>query len=172
MTEYEHNSKKDDAYDGLFAATKNIRDREQIQKMLSELESRGLGQEPVLNPHVRQTKARIPKVFQEGDVILKSHIVDLKPSLPVLVDMKFRKRPNGRDNEVKIKETSAKIVVFALGSGKFSYGFYHEETDSVKISSWDYLDQDLLVNSTFIRTIPKNIKKVGCRIDFSMLPIK
>ena len=171
VTEYEANTKKDDAYDGLFAATKNVRDREQIQKMLDELERRGLGAEPVLNPHVRQTKARIPKEFKEGDVILKSYITDLKTLLPVLVDMKFIKRPNGPSDDNNTN-SNAKIVVFGLESGQCRYGFYHEETDSVKVPSWNYLDQELLVNSTFIRTIPKNIKKADCRIDFSMRPIK
>ena len=87
-----NDKKKDISYDAVFAATKNVRDYDQLQKMILELETRGLGQEPIHSPHVRQTKERVPKEFKEGDIILKSHIVDLKKHLPVLIDMPFIKR--------------------------------------------------------------------------------
>lgn len=169
IEEKPNDKKKDISYDAIFAATKNVRDNEQIKKMIQELETRGLGPLPVHSPHVRQTKLRVPKEFKEGDIILKSHIVDLKKHLPFLIDMPFIKRMHGPDDKA-ITPTSAKIVVISFRAREFKYGFYHE--DLVKIPTWNHLTQELLVGSTYLRDLDKHTKWKGCDIKFSIKPIK
>jgi len=169
VVEQQPNAKKDIPCTAVFAATKNSRDVEQIQKMLKELESRGLGPEPIYSPHVRQTKERIKKEFKEGDVILKSHIVDLKSHLPVLIDMPFLKREHGKED----KPTHAKIVVFAMGSGDFLYGFYHDDGPSMKVPIFNRLEQkDFIVGSSYLGIVDKSIKRQRCDIKFTILPVK
>ncbi|MEI6673291.1 MAG: hypothetical protein WCL02_08540 [bacterium] len=163
-----NDKKKDIPYDAVFAATKNIRDYDQIRKMIQELETRGLGPEPVYSPHIRMTKERAPKEFKEGDILLKSHIVDLKSHLPVLIDMPYIKRMHGEGSKSDTP-TNAKIVVIAISSGRFMYGFYHD--DLVKMPGYNYLDQEFLIGSTFIRDIDKNIKGKQCTINFSLLQV-
>lgn len=166
IVERKPNPRQDIPYEALFAATKNIRDTDQIQKMIQELEVRGLGPEPLHSPHIRATKERVPKQFSEGDVLLKSHIVDLKPKLPVLLDMPFIKREKGKEDI----PTTAKIVVFSISSGQFTYGFYHD--DSVKIPTWHDLKQEFLVCSSYLRDIDKNIQRKRCDINFTIMPVK
>lgn len=164
-----NDKKKDISYDAVFAATKNVRDYDQIRKMIQELETRGLGPEPIHSPHVRTTKERVPKEFKEGDIILKSHIVDLKARLPILIDMPFIKRLHGKDNK-EDTPTSAKIVVISLQAREFMYGFYHN--DEVKVPNWSRLNQEFLIGSSYIRDLDKNTKWKRCDIKFSILPIK
>ncbi|MEI6774097.1 MAG: hypothetical protein WCL18_04800 [bacterium] len=163
IEEKPNDKKKDISYDAVFAATKNVRDYDQIQKMIQELEARGLGPEPIYSPHVRTTKDRVPKQFTEGDTILKSHIVDLKTHLPVLIDMPFIKR----ENEKKDTHTTAKIVVISISSREFRYGFYHD--DAVKTPNWNYLNQEFLVGSTYLRDLDKKIKVQRCDIKFTIM---
>jgi hypothetical protein len=167
----ENKKKKDVSYQSTFAAVKNTRDVDQINLMLKELESRGLGKEPIHSPHVRQTKERVPKEFKEGDVILKSHIVDLKPLLPVLIDMPFTKRVFDKKGERKETQTNAKIVVFAINSKEFIFGFYHEEFVKVPGYSDRHKEHEFLVGSTYLGTIDKNIKQKQCEIEFRIMPM-
>jgi len=164
-----NDKKKNISYDAVFAATKNVRDYDQIRKMIQELETRGLGPLPVYSPHIRTTKEKVPKEFKEGNIILKSHIADLKSHLPVLIDMPFIKRMHSKDKK-EDKPTTANIVVIAISSGRFTYGFYHD--DLVKVPGWDFLDQEFLVGSTYLRDIDKSIKSKQCEIKFSILPVK
>jgi len=173
IIERKPNEKKDISYDAMFAARKNVRDADQIRKMLQELETRGLGPEPVYSPHVRTTKERVPKQFTEGDTILKSHIIDLKSKLPVLVEMSFIKRKHGPDDKA-ITPATAKIVVISFRANKFSFGFFHEDKEkSVKIPLFNDLKLELLVGSKYLYDLDaKTLKVSECDINFSILPVK
>lgn len=171
VVELEENKKKDVPYVALFAATKNTRDIEQINLMLKELENRGLGREPINSPYVRQGKERTKKEFKEGDVILKSHIVDLKSILPVLIDMPFTKRDHSKPQDKRDTKAKAKIVVFAIRGGDIRYGFYHED-EVIRVPSYNWLDNEFLIGSTYIGSVDKNAKRKQCDVKFSILPIE